>query len=69
MVNPLVGISSDTLLATIGNHAVDLALSPDGQSVLATSQSTGKIYDVSLINSGQTPTAIGRSASTRGRRL
>ena len=25
MVNPAVGISSDTLLATVGNHAVDLA--------------------------------------------
>ena len=58
-VDPTVGISSDTLLATVGNRAVDLALVPGGNSVLVTSQTTGMIYEVSLTNPGQTPTTIG----------
>jgi hypothetical protein len=66
MVNPSIGISSDTLLATIGNAAVDLALAPDGASVLATSQATGKIYQVSLTSPGQTPTAFGNGQYTGG---
>ena len=59
MVDPTIGISSDTLLATVGNRAVDLALVPGGDSVLVTSQSTGKIYEVSLTNPGQAPTTFG----------
>src|SRR6185437_877285 len=58
-IDPSVGISSDTLLATVGNHAVDLALVPGGNSVLVTSQTTGKIYEVSLANPGQAPLTFG----------
>jgi virginiamycin B lyase len=65
-VDPNVGISSDTLLATVGNRAVDLALVPGGNSVLVTSQTTGKIYEVSLTNPGQTPTTIGSGQYTGG---
>ncbi len=66
IVNPTVGISSDTLLATIGNLGHDLALVPGGNSVLATSVTTGKIYEVSLTNPGQTPVTFGSGQYTDG---
>ncbi len=58
-VNPSVGISSDTLLATIGNGGHDLTLVPGGNAVLADSAATGKIYEINLNNPGQTPTTFG----------
>jgi hypothetical protein len=66
MVNPTVGISSDTLLATVGNLAVDLALVPGGNSVLVTSQATGKIYEVNLANPSQPPLTFGSGQYTGG---
>ncbi len=57
-VDPRVGISSDTLLATIGNEGHDLALVPGGNAVLATSFSTGKIYEVNLNSPGQPATTV-----------
>ena len=65
-VNPTVGISSDTLLATVGNKAVDLALVPGGEFVLATSQATGKIYEVDVNHPGQTPATFGSGQYTGG---
>ena len=62
--DPTVGISSDTLLATVGNEAVDLALVPGGDFVLGTSQATGKIYEVDLNNPGQTPVTFGSGQYT-----
>ena len=41
-VDPTVGISSDTLLATIGNRGHDLALVPGGNFVLAASEPPAK---------------------------
>ena len=40
-VDPTVGISSDTLLATVGNWRRDLALIPDGNFVLVTARASG----------------------------
>ncbi len=65
-INPTVGISSDTLLATVGNDAVDLALVPGGDFVLNTSQTTGKIYEVNLNQPGQTPITYGSGQYTGG---
>ena len=65
-VDPSVGISSDTLLATIGNGGHDLALVPGGNFVLAASAATGKIYKVALNNPGQTPTTFGSGQYTDG---
>jgi virginiamycin B lyase len=61
-----VGISSDTLLATIGNGGHDITLMPGGNSVLATSNDTGKIYEVSLTNPGQTPATFGSGQYKNG---
>jgi streptogramin lyase len=58
-VDPTVGISSDTLLATVGVRAADLALVPGGNFVLVISQVTGMIYEVDLNHPGQTPTTFG----------
>ncbi len=58
-VDPTVGISSDTLLATIGNGGHDITLVPGGNYVLATSEDTGKIYEVDLNAPGQTPATFG----------
>ena len=58
-VDPAVGISSDTLLATVGNDAGDLALTPDGNSVLVTGRANATEYVVSLTNPGQKPTTFG----------
>jgi len=58
-VDPTVGISSDTLLATVGNGGHDLTLVPGGNFVLVTSVATGKIYEVDLNHPGQTPTTFG----------
>ena len=66
IVNPAVGISSDTLLATVGGRPVDLALTPDGNSVLATNQITGQIDKVDLTHPGSTPTAFGNGQYTGG---
>jgi streptogramin lyase len=65
-VDPNVGISSDTYLATIGNGGHDLALVPGGNFVLATSANTGRIYEVNLNNPGQTPTTFGSGQYTDG---
>ena len=66
-VNPTVGISSDTLLATVGNKAVDLAPVPGGDFVLSTSQATGKICDeVDLNQPGRTPVTFGSGQYTGG---
>ena len=65
-VDPTVGISSDTLLATIGNGGHDLALVPGGNSVLATGAYTGKIYEVNLNDPGQTPATFGSGQYTDG---
>ena len=65
-VDPTVGISSDTLLATIGNGGHDLALVPGGNFVLATSDTTGEIYEVNLNDPGQTPTTFGSGQYTDG---
>ena len=65
-VDPAVGISSDTLLATVGNGGHDLALVPGGNFVLVTSVDTGKIYEVDLNNPGQTPTTFGSGQYTDG---
>ncbi len=66
MVNPEIGISSDTLLATIGHDDGDLTLTPDGKSVLVTGRSNGTEYVVSLTNPGQTPTSFGSGQFTEG---
>jgi hypothetical protein len=66
LVNPNVGISSDTLLATVGNLAVDMALAPGGNSLLGTSQATGRIYQVDLTNPGQPPVTFGNGQYTGG---
>jgi len=66
MVNPAVGISSDTLVATVGGRPVDLALTPDGNSVLATNQITGQIDKIDLTHPGSTPTAFGNGQYTGG---
>ncbi len=55
-VDPTVGISSDTLIATIGSIALDLTLMPGGHSVLAVDVTSGKLYEVSLDHPGQTTT-------------
>ncbi len=65
-VDPTVGISSDTFLATIGNGGHDLALVPGGNFVLATSDDTGKIYEVNLNDPGQTPATFGSGQYTDG---
>ncbi len=65
-VDPTVGISSDTFLATIGNGGHDLALVPGGNFVLATSADTGRIYEVNLNDPGQTPTTFGSGQYTDG---
>src|SRR5262249_35080812 len=65
-VDPTVGISSDTLLATIANGGHDLALVPGGNAVLATSAATGKIYEVDLNNPGQKPATFGSGQYTDG---
>jgi streptogramin lyase len=65
-VDPTVGISSDTYLATIGNGGHDLALVPGGNFVLATSATTGKIYEIDLNHPGQTPTTYGNGQYTDG---
>src|SRR5262249_34082208 len=58
-VDPAVGISSDTLLATVGSADGDLALVPGGNFVLVVSRGTGKVYEVDLNHPGQTPTSFG----------
>ena len=58
-VDPTVGIASDTLLATVGNGAHDIAMVPGGDFVLVDSTATGMIYKVNLNNPGQTPTSFG----------
>ena len=65
-VDPTVGISSDTLLARVGNGAHDIALVPGGSFVLVSSTGTGKIYEVNLNNPGQTPTSFGNGQYTDG---
>ena len=65
-VNPAVGISSDTLLATVGNDAVDLALMPGGDFVLGTSQASGLIYEVDLNHPGKPPVTFGSGQFTGG---
>src|SRR5262249_10799063 len=65
-VDPTVGISSDTFLATIGNLGHDLALVPGGNYVLATSLATGNIYKVDLNHPGQRPTTFGSGQYTDG---
>ncbi len=59
IINPAVGLSSDRLIATVGNDAVDLALDPGGKSVLVTSQSTGQIVRVNLSDGSTTLLASG----------
>jgi virginiamycin B lyase len=66
MVDPSVGLSSDTLLATIGNNPGDLALAPGGNFVLALGRADGKIYKVDLNHPGQTPTSFGSGQYTGG---
>ena len=66
MVNPAIGITSDRLLATVGNKAVDLALAPGGNFVLVTSQATGEIYEVNLTNPSQPPASFGSGQYTGG---
>ena len=45
---------------------MDLALVPGGNSVLATSDDTGKIYEVNLNDPGQTPATFGSGQYTDG---
>ncbi len=66
MVNPGAGVSSDVFLATVGNHAVDLALAPGGNFVLVTSQTTGKIYQVNLATPGQPVVTFGSGQYSAG---
>ena len=65
-VDPNVGISSDTLLAKVGNGGHDITLVPGGNSVLVTSAVTGKIYEVNLNDPGQTPVSFGSGQYTDG---
>jgi streptogramin lyase len=65
-VDPTVGLSSDTLLATIGKNPGDLALVPGGHFVLALGRADGKIYKVDLDHPGQTPTIFGSGQYSGG---
>jgi virginiamycin B lyase len=65
-VDPNVGISSDRLLATVGNVALDLALVPGGNFVLAMSVATRKIYKVDLNHPGQPATPSGTGGFVGG---
>ncbi len=65
-VDPTVGISSDTLLATIGKNPGDLVLVPGGHFVLALGRTDGKIYKVDLDHPGQTPTTFGSGQYSGG---